>query len=63
MGAKAPPSPQVRGLGAAEAPSRVQGQSAIGGPGGKAPRRKMNLTFWHCQELPFLREILASLAS
>ena len=43
MGAGDPP--QARDLGAAEAPSRVQGQSPVGGPGGEAPRRKMNLTF------------------
>ena len=37
--------PQVRGLGAAEAPSGVQGQSPVGVPGGKAPGSKMSLTF------------------
>jgi len=42
MGAGDPP--QASGLGAAEAPSRVQGQSPVGGPGGEAPGRKMNLT-------------------
>ena len=30
---------------AADAPSGVQGQSPIGGPGGIAPGSKMNLTF------------------
>ena len=34
-GPKAPT--QARVLGAADAPSGVQGQSPIGGPGGKAP--------------------------
>ena len=43
MGAGGPP--QARGLGAAEAPSEVQGQSPVGGPGGKAPGSKMSLTF------------------
>ena len=39
------PLTQARGLGAADAPSRVQGQSPVGGPGGKAPGSKMNLMF------------------
>ena len=41
MGAPA----QARGLGAADAPSGVQGQSPVGGPGGEAPVSKMNLIF------------------
>ena len=36
---------QARGLGMADVPSRVQGQSPAGGTGGKAPRSKMNLMF------------------
>ena len=43
MGAGGPP--QARGLRAAEAPSGVQGQSPIGGPGGEVPGSKMNLMF------------------
>ena len=31
---------EVRGLGAAEAPSRVQGQHPVGGPGGQSPREQ-----------------------
>ena len=34
---------QARGLGVADALSRVQGQSSAGGTGGKAPGSKMNL--------------------
>lgn len=37
--------PTGMGSGAAEAPSGVQGQSPVGGPGGEAPGSKMNLTF------------------
>ena len=36
---------QARGLGAADNPSGVQGQSPVGGPGGEAPGSKMNLIF------------------
>ena len=54
---------QARGLGSADAPSGVQGQTRFGGPGSEAPGSKMNSTFWHCQKLPFLREILKSLTS
>ena len=43
-GGQRPPT-QVRGLGAADAPSGVQGQSLVVGPGGEAPRSKMNLMF------------------
>ena len=44
MGAEGP-SHKRGGLGVADAPSGVQGQSPVGGPGGKAPRSKMNLMF------------------
>ena len=54
---------QARGLGSADAPSGVQGQTCFEGPGSEAPGSKMNSTFWHCQKLPFLREILKSLTS
>ena len=43
MAMKAPT--QARGLGAADTPSRVQGQSPVGGQGGEAPGGKMNLMF------------------
>jgi len=46
-----------------QAPSGAQGQSPVGDAAGEAPGRKMNLTFSHCQKLPFLREILTSLTS
>ena len=50
-------TPEARGLGAAEAPSGVQGQRPIGGPGGKAPGSKMDLVFSHLLKLPFLRAV------
>ena len=43
MGAKGPHTSE--GSGGADAPSRVQGQSPVGGPGSEAPGSKMNLTF------------------
>ena len=42
-GPKAPT--QARGLGVADTPSGVQGQSPVGGPGGESPGSKINLTF------------------
>ena len=42
-GAEGPHSSE--GSGAADAPSGVQGQSPVGGPGGKDPGSKMNLMF------------------
>ena len=44
--------PQVRGLGAAQAPSGVQGQHPVGGPRDKAPGSKMDLVFSHLLNLP-----------
>ena len=35
-------TPEARGLGAAEAPSRVQGQRPVWGPGGEACPREQN---------------------
>ena len=43
MGAKGPHTSE--GSGGADAPSRVQGQSPVGGPGSEAPGSKMNLMF------------------
>ena len=48
---------EARGLGAAKAPSGVRGQHPVGGPGGKAPRSKMDLVFSHLLKLPFLRAV------
>ena len=48
---------EARGLGAVKAPSRVQGQHPIGGPGGEAPGSKMDLVFSHLLKLPFLRAV------
>ena len=50
-------TPEARGLGAAEAQRRVQGQRLVGGPGGKAPGSKMDLVFSHLLKLPFLRAV------
>ena len=52
-GGRRPPK-QARGLGAADAPSGVQGQSPVGGPGGEAPGSKMNLMFDIAKKLTFL---------
>ena len=43
MGAEGPHASE--GSGVADAPSGVQGQSPVGGPGGEAPGSKMNLMF------------------
>ena len=51
-GPKAPT--QTRGLGVADAPSRVQGQSPVGGPGGESSRKQNEFNVWHCQKLTFL---------
>ena len=48
---------EARGLGAVKAPSGVQGQHPIGGPGGEAPGSKMDLVFSHLLKLPFLRAV------
>ena len=48
---------EARGLGAAKAPSGVQGQHPIGGLGGEAPGSKMDLVFSHLLKLPFLRAV------
>ena len=48
----------ARGLGAAQAPSGVQGQSPVGSPGGEAPGSKMNLRLLRLSNVPLLRAIL-----
>ena len=45
-------TPEARGLGATEAPSGVQGQRPVGGPGGEAHGSKMDLVFSHLLKLP-----------
>jgi len=45
MGAGGPGPPTGKGLGTAEVPSGVQGQSPVGGPVGQTPGSKTSLTF------------------